>query len=63
MAEGGTDVVLLSSRDVAAMLGIDSKTVERLGRRGDLPRPISIGPRIKKWNKDSILRWLAEQTK
>ncbi len=49
---------LLSKRDVAAALGCEIRTVERLASAGRFPRPdVRVG-RLPRWKAETIRRWI-----
>ena len=47
----------IDQHDVAKYLGVSTRTVRTLIKRGDLPPPIRIG-RKQFWLKDKFTRWL-----
>ncbi len=49
---------LLTIQDLAAMLKMSKRTVERRVADGSLPKPITIGPRILRWRTNDIEKWL-----
>lgn len=51
--------VMLSAKDVAETIGMSVSWVEKAGRVGvDLPRPVPVGGRAKRWRAVDIQRWL-----
>lgn len=55
-----TTPVLLDSREVAALLGVSKKTVERLASQGQFLRPVAVG-RLRKWQRAAVLAWVEQQ--
>jgi excisionase family DNA binding protein len=49
---------LLDVRQVAAMLGCSARTVQRLARRGKLPRPLRVAA-LARWRRRDIADWIA----
>jgi predicted DNA-binding transcriptional regulator AlpA len=49
----------IDQHDVAEYLGVSTKTVRTLIKRGELPLPIRIG-RNQFWLKDKFTRWLRD---
>lgn len=45
---------LLTVRQVAEMLSISTREVWRRADSGDLPRPIQLGKRVRRWLRDEI---------
>ena len=56
------DPLLLSAPEVAGLLGCSVRHVWRMADSGLIPRPITLGARLKKWPRSHIDRWLTEQT-
>lgn len=44
-----TDVAVINVREVAELLGVNTRTIWRLCQRNELPAPIRLGPRILRW--------------
>lgn len=44
-----TDVAVINVREVAELLGVNTRTIWRLCQRNELPSPIRLGPRILRW--------------
>lgn len=44
-----TDVAVISVREVAELLGVNTRTVWRLCQRNELPPPLRLGTRILRW--------------
>ncbi|MFO7858943.1 MAG: helix-turn-helix domain-containing protein [Ectothiorhodospiraceae bacterium] len=49
---------MLTSEDVARLLGCSKRTVRRLVAKGQIPRPLRIG-RLIRWQQDVIVTWMA----
>lgn len=45
---------LLRRRDVAARLGVSLPTLYRMIDRGDIPRPVQLGPRAVRFRSEEI---------
>jgi predicted DNA-binding transcriptional regulator AlpA len=56
---GVREVLAISARELAEMLGISLRQVWRLNSAGKLPRPLRIGGSVR-WDRDEILRWFRE---
>ena len=50
--------LLLSARDLAAMLRLGLRTIRSLDSAGRLPRPLRITPGCVRWRYDEIRAWL-----
>jgi predicted DNA-binding transcriptional regulator AlpA len=48
----------LNIKELAALLGVSVRHVERLDCAGKLPRPLRLG-RAKRWSVNEIKSWLA----
>lgn len=48
---------LIEVTELAKMLGISPRTIWRLKDAGKVPKPISIGSRVR-WRKDEITEWI-----
>ena len=46
---------------VCAMLGVKKATVYRWAADGRFPQPIVLGPRVRYWPREVVVRWLAER--
>ncbi len=44
-----TDVAVINVREVAELLGVNTRTIWRLCQRNELPPPLRLGPRILRW--------------
>ncbi len=47
--------------EVTRLLGVPQITIDRMEARGDFPRSIRLGPKFRKWPKETIDLWLAVQ--
>ena len=47
----------INKKDVAALLGVGQKTIERLGRAGKLPT-LTITKRIIRYDKDAVIAYV-----
>lgn len=52
---------LVSTADLARVLGVDDRTVRRMRERGDLPPAIDLGS-VLRWRSDDIDQWIADRT-
>lgn len=53
---------MVSVEDIAKALQMSVKHVrDRVVREPDFPRPVLNRPRTRRWSRDSIERWLAQQ--
>ncbi len=50
--------LLVTTAQVASMLSISKREVERMVADGRLPQPIRLGKRLVRWNLDTIRRWV-----
>ncbi|MCO8146387.1 helix-turn-helix domain-containing protein [Rhodovulum tesquicola] len=50
---------LMTTADIAALLGVDRETVHRWRREGraDMPAPLQLGPRLTRWIPAEIHAW------
>lgn len=60
MADGTTQVSLLSIKQVIARVSLSAPTIYRRIRCGEFPAPIAIGVNSR-WPSDRIDAWIAEQ--
>ena len=49
---------LLRRREVESLCGIGRSTIYNRLRRGEFPRPVSIGPQSVRWRESAIMEWL-----
>jgi predicted DNA-binding transcriptional regulator AlpA len=49
---------LLPIAEVAALLGVDVRTVHRLRHDQEFPAPIPVSKRMKRWSRSSLQAWL-----
>ena len=54
----GRDDTFMTAEEVAELLRIDRRTLRRLELEGDMPRPIVIADRTKRWRRCVIEKWL-----
>lgn len=52
---------LLDRKEVAAMLGICTKTLDRKLAKGEFPQPIRVTERRVRWRASAIEKWLDEK--
>ena len=55
--------LLVNAAQVATMLSISKREVERMVADGRLPRPIRLGKRLVRWNLATLRRWITELEK
>lgn len=48
-ADPTRNVTLLTSRQVADLIGVDVRTVWRMAQTGDIPAPIRLSQRVVRW--------------
>lgn len=54
---------LLTSQDIADLLKVSVRTVERLIKRGDLPNPdLRLSRNMMRWKPETIRDWLASHS-
>jgi excisionase family DNA binding protein len=53
--------ILVRAKEIASFLGCSPKHVRKLSERGEFPKPVKAG-RLLRWSRQSVERWLAEQT-
>jgi excisionase family DNA binding protein len=51
---------LLSKKELARLLGVSPRSVDRLVAAGQLPRPIKVGA-LSRWRRDDVEQWIASQ--
>ena len=49
---------LLTVKEVAELLAISQRTVWKFSVSGKLPAPITIGGKIKRWSRKSVMQWI-----
>jgi predicted DNA-binding transcriptional regulator AlpA len=47
------ELELITDEDVAELMKVSIRTVRRLAKRTDFPRPLQIG-RIRRWDKQAV---------
>ena len=52
---------LLTAVEVAQLLKLDKRTIERMAKAGDCPAPIRISPGRTRWRQSDIDAWLEER--
>lgn len=52
----------VTEREVAAMIGVDARTIRRMEKLGHIPASIRIGS-AKRWLSDVLERWVLEKGK
>jgi predicted DNA-binding transcriptional regulator AlpA len=55
--------VLVNEDDIAAWLGVTSRTILNWTKRGKLPQPVKLGKvrAPKRWLADDVSQWIREQ--
>ncbi|MBV9403915.1 MAG: AlpA family phage regulatory protein [Acidobacteriaceae bacterium] len=61
MAPPESDISILRINELAAALRVSEMTIQRLVKRGEMPAPMKLGPRIIGWPREMILRWICER--
>jgi excisionase family DNA binding protein len=56
---GAVEPALLDARAVARLLNCSWRHVYRMADAGRMPAPVRLG-RLIRWDRDSLLRWIAE---
>jgi len=51
---------LLNKKQLADLLGVSLKTLDRWTQRGILPPPARLGRRLKRWRRIDIERWIED---
>ena len=51
--------LLLSARDVAALLGVSLRTVRAMDSSGRIPEPIRLSPGCVRWRHAEVCDWAA----
>lgn len=51
--------LLVDTKTLATMLGIGVRTLWRLVSQGKLPRPLTLGKKLRRWRLDKIREWTA----
>lgn len=51
--------ILVGAETAAAMCEVSVRTWRRLVSAGKVPRPVCIGGRIKRWNREELEGWIA----
>lgn len=50
--------MLIRYEDLAEELGVSRSTIWRWTRKGEIPTPLSLGPRVVAWERAVIEDWL-----
>jgi predicted DNA-binding transcriptional regulator AlpA len=51
---------LVSQADLADVLNVSKITIWRMLKREQLPKMITIGCRLKRWDRDEITKWIKD---
>lgn len=51
--------VLVSKRELARLLSMSERSIDRLRDAGRLPRPILLAGKLLRWDRALIERWVA----
>ena len=51
--------LVVSAKELAALLGVSLRHVWRLNATGKLPKPVRLGGSVK-WRRDEIIAWLSQ---
>jgi excisionase family DNA binding protein len=54
--------LLLDVTAVAQMLGVSVRHVWRMADAGEFPRAVSVGAKLKRWPRATVLAWIESQT-
>lgn len=46
---------IITDVEAGQIFRLDPRTVERKARKGQLPKPFSLGARVKRWSRDECL--------
>lgn len=59
-SEFGDERLLLQVNDIAEMLSVHPKTMYAyIKKDSSFPKPISLGPRMRRWRREDISNWIA----
>ncbi len=58
LAELNDSVRVLTMRQIAEMLGVSFRTVQRMDKRSEIPGRISIGRRLVRFERSRVEQWL-----
>ena len=53
---------LLRRQTVLELLDISETTLYRKVKKGELPKPISIGGKSMRWREDDLIEWIQSRT-
>lgn len=62
IADKPQNALLLTAEQVAELLACSVRHVWRLADLGTLPKPLSLGAKLKRWPRSSIEKFIAEQS-
>ena len=54
-------LTILKAPDLARELRVSQMTIVRMVRRGDLPKPLKLGPKLTGWPREVVMRWICEK--
>ena len=63
MTQSGSAGALMSAwdvRDVAGFLKISVRTVWRLAKRPEFPKPVKLGGRLNRWRAEDLMAYLGQ---
>lgn len=55
------DDVMLTKKQVAALIGISVSSVDNFRKRAEFPKEVTYGEITKRWRKSAILQWLKQR--
>jgi excisionase family DNA binding protein len=53
---------LVDASELASILGISTRTLARMVKKGDIPQPLAVG-RLRRWNPDAVNTALSRKVK
>ena len=52
---------LIPIATVAHLVGVAPITINRWTGRGVFPRPVTLGPKTKRWERETVIKWINER--
>ncbi len=51
---------LMTVDELAERLNCSRRTARNMAERGDAPPPISLGPKLLRWDREVVERWISD---
>jgi predicted DNA-binding transcriptional regulator AlpA len=52
---------MLTEKQVCGIVGVSRQTLIRWRKSGDFPQPFKFGPKLIRWHKSVVEKWMASR--